>query len=322
MEGEDLKYNAVVHNNSQGWPVVFAYLAEMADVLKEDAYKDSLRFMVTEAYPDRHNPVAAYMNFYVGMDPEVAAPFNFEGLSLPWEAAPWRRFLKSFHQALLHFDPSCVASYAFGNHDKPRITGRLGEAAARSAAVMLLTLPGMVFVYYGDEIGMRNVDIPPELVQDPAAKGDPKRGIGRDPERTPMQWSAEKNAGFSTAAKTWLPVSSDYYERNVELEGKDPNSFLSLYKALCRLRKNSEAIRRGEMTVLDTDHDHVLGFGRRKEGEAYLTLVNFSAEPANVTLPKGLAKLLLSSQPETKLSDSLNGKVELLPHEAAVFSLQ
>jgi alpha-glucosidase len=322
VEGEDLKYDAVMHNNSRGWPVVYAYLAEMADVLKEEKYQDSLRFMVTEAYPERHNPIAAYMTFYVGMDPEVAAPFNFEGLSLPWEAGAWRKFLKSFHHALEHFDPLCVASYAFGNHDQPRIASRLGEATARSAGVMLLTLPGMAFIYYGDEIGMPNVDIPPQYVQDPAAKGDPKNGIGRDPERTPMQWTADKNAGYSDGDKTWLPLAPDYTRRNVEAQDKDPHSFLSMYKQLGALRNKSAALKSGDIAVLDVGHPDVLAYLRGDSNESYVVVVNFGAEPAEITLPDGLKQLLLSSEPKTKLTNTLKGRVELLAHEAAVFSGQ
>lgn len=320
VEGEDLKYDAVMHNNSRGWPVVYAYLAEMAEVLKEEKYRDSLRFMVTEAYPERHNPIAAYMTFYVGMDPEVAAPFNFEGLSLPWEAGAWRKFLKSFHHALEHFDPMCVASYAFGNHDQPRIASRLGEPAARSAGVMLLTLPGMAFIYYGDEIGMTNVAIPPEYVQDPAAKGDPKDGIGRDPERTPMQWTSGKNAGFSDGDKTWLPLAPDYTERNVAAQDKDPHSFLSIYRQLGTLRGTSPALKSGDIAVLDVDNPNVLAYLRTADNESYVVLVNFSAEPAQVMLPDGLTRLLLSSEPKTKLANTLQGRVELLANEAALCS--
>jgi alpha-glucosidase len=148
VEGEDQPYQALRHDNSRGWPAVYAYLSEMADVLHEDAYKDKQRFMVTEAYPEGHNPLVEYLNFYIGMDPQVAAPFNFEGLSMPWQASDWRKFLRSFHGALDQIDPHCVPSYAFGNHDQPRIGSRLGDASARAAAVLLLTLPGMVFLYY------------------------------------------------------------------------------------------------------------------------------------------------------------------------------
>ncbi len=322
VEGEDLRYDAVLHNNSRGWPAVYAYLSEMADVLKEEKYQDKLRFMVTEAYPDTHNPLAAYLAFYVGVDPEVAAPFNFEGVTLPWEAGSWRRFLRSFHHALEQFSPLCVPSYAFGNHDQPRLIDRLRSVgAARSAAVMLLTLPGMSFIYYGEEIGMRNVDIPPEYVQDPAAKGDPLRSIGRDPERTPMQWTAGKHSGFSDGDSTWLPLAPDYDQNNVEAQADDPKSFLTLYRRLGQLRITSPALRSGSMTIVDTASANVVGYIREHGSEAYLVLVNFCGEDATCRMNVTLRKLLVSSELETLLAADLGEEIVLRPHEAVVFAI-
>lgn len=322
VEGESLRYDAVLHDNSRGWPVVYAYLSEMADVLKEPPYYDSQRFMVTEAYPERHNPLAAYMNFYVAMDPTVAAPFNFEGVSLPWQAAEWRRFLKSFHAALSQFNPHSVASYAFGNHDQPRLASRLGTRAARSSAVMLLTLPGMAFIYYGEEIGMENAEIPPEYVQDPAAKGDPRSGIGRDPERTPMQWTDDENAGFTEAKKPWLPLPPDYTTRNVANQERDPASSLFLYRRLGELRNKSPALKYGSIEILDIAEPNVLGYVRRSPDEdtEYLTLVNFSSKPAEITVNEQLSRLLVSSDPEASAVPGKTGVVSLLPYEAVLFA--
>jgi alpha-glucosidase len=280
--------------------------------------------MVTEAYPEGHNPLAAYLAFYVGVDPRVAAPFNFEGVQLPWEAAPWNRFLRSFHLALKQFSTLCVPSYAFGNHDKPRLIDRLGdEDAARSAAVMLLTLPGMVFVYYGEEIGMHDVDIPEEFVQDPAAKGDPLKGIGRDPERTPMQWSDGPNAGFSDGESTWLPVSPDYAERNVDVQSSDAGSYLSLYRSLGKLRAGSMAMKSGELKTVKTYTRDVLGYLRFTESEAYLVLVNFSNSERTCHMLETPRELILSSVPDTSLGAGTQTGEEILlaPYEAAVFSV-
>ena len=99
-----------------------------------------------------------------------------------------------------------------GNHDKPRIASRVGRAQARVAAMLLLTLRGTPTLYYGDEIGMQDVPIPPERVQDPFEKNVPGIGLGRDPERTPMQWNAAPNAGF-TDGTPWLPLADDYATR-------------------------------------------------------------------------------------------------------------
>ena len=313
----DWPYTALEHPNNHGWPPMYAYLSEMAAVLKEEKYAHSERFMVTEAYPDAEDPIEEYLEFYEGMDPEVAAPFNFEGLSLPWKAQAWRDFLKSFHPALEAFDPQCVASYAFGNHDQARIVSRMGESAARSAAVLLLTLPGMVFIYNGDELGMKNGKIPPELVQDPADMG----GTGRDPVRTPMQWTPGKNADFSTAERTWLPLAGNYKTHNVETESKDPGSFLSLYRKLTKLRNQSGVLRHGSFHVIDTGHKDILGFMRTNEEQSFTVLVNFSDKPCSVTLKlkHSLGKLYVSSDTHTKLHDIHDQKLLVRPHEAAVF---
>jgi alpha-glucosidase len=312
------KYGSIRHIYSQGRPQLYAYLAEMAAVLKEEKYQNSPRFMVTESYPETQNHVREYLAFYEGMDPEVAAPFNFEGLNLPWEAEPWIKFLGKFHKTLDEYSPLCVASYAFGNHDQHRLATRLGDPAARSAAVLLLTLPGMAFVYNGEEIGMVNGHVPQAMVQDPAATG----GAGRDPERTPMQWSDDKNAGFTKAKQPWLPIAKNYNERNVETENKDEGSFLTLYKSLTKLRNNSEAMHYGSFELIKTGHENVLGFMRAKGQENYITLINFSEELVDLKLPNNLmlGEFEISSDAETKHKNTENNIVHLLPNEAAVFS--
>ena len=316
VEGEDLPYHALRHDNSRGWPAVYAYLSEMADVLKEEKYRDKQRFMVTEAYPEGHNPLVEYLNFYVGMDPKVAAPFNFEGLEMPWRAPVWRKFLRAFHHALDQIDSHCVPSYAFGNHDKPRIASRIGDTSARSAAVLLMTLPGMVFLYYGDEIGMRDVPIPAEFIQDPAAKGDISRGglppQGRDPQRTPMQWSGDTHAGFTEGDATWLPVAADYKEVNVERELKDPGSLLNLYKSLGTMRASSDALKNGHLKVLSTDSDDILAYVREHttgDAQDFVILVNFSGE--TVTCPTGQWNLQLGERVISTHDSHRNGSESL-----------
>lgn len=317
-------YESLLHLNSQGWPFVYTYLHELAEVLKEEKYEDKHRFMVTEAYPARHNAVVSYLEFYAGMDPKVAAPFNFEGITLPWEAGAWRNFLRSFHTALDQFSPYSVASYAFGNHDQARLLNRLGghTAAARGAAVLLLTLPGMSFIYYGEEIGMRNVDIPPEFIQDPAAIDDPGHNNGRDPERTPMQWSADTYGGFTDGDGPWLPLAADFRENNVAAQEKDPTSFLSLYRTLGKLRNESASMKKGSIEVIESGAPEVLGYIRRDESDdAYLVLINFAAFAAVCQPGVQREKFILSSDPKTQLANQSKHKITLQPYEAAIFSL-
>ncbi len=316
---EDERYKMLTHVNSCGWPAAYAYLSELAHVLHEPAFAQKERFMVTEAYPKDGDAVAAYLAFYEGIDPQVAAPFNFQGLMLRWEAEPWRRFLRVFHHALESLNPLCVPSYAFGNHDKSRMVSRLGEKAARAAALMQLTLPGMVFVYYGEEIGMRDVPIPVDLVQDPEALGDPQ-GQGRDPERTPMQWTPGHQAGFSTSTETWLPIGPDYKTLNVEAEKDDPRSFYTLYRTLMALRNERESLRYGFVQVLELGHPDLVGYVRSYKDEYHVVLINFSDQPVTCVPGVKLHKFVVSSNPDANLTDGANGTVELLPYEAVLFT--
>jgi alpha-glucosidase len=311
---KDSPYDALLHDNSRGWPTEYAYLQEMTNVFEEPAYKDRQLFMVAETYPERHNTAEAYVAFYGGVDPELAAPFNFEGLYMGWNATSWRRFLRDFHGGLRKISKSCVPSYAFGNHDNPRVVTRLGEEVARSAALLQMTLPGMVIVYYGEEIGMHDVDVPRELMHDVYYRS-------RDPERTPMQWSDDMHAGFSKADTPWLPVADDYKSHNVAVQLNDPDSFYILYKNLIRLRTTMPSLRHGSFLVLEVHHPDVLCFVRTEKDEHTVVLVNFSDQVVSCIPGVPLRKLLLSTKRDSKLANmtkSADGHIELLPHEAAL----
>src|SRR3712207_8258592 len=107
--------------------------------------------------------------------------------------------------------------------------------------MLLLTLRGTPTIYQGEEIGMTDVQIPPEKVQDPWEKNVPGLGLGRDPARTPMQWGATAQAGFTTG-EPWPPVGADYHTINVAAQAGNPLSILSLYRALIRLRRAAPAL--------------------------------------------------------------------------------
>jgi alpha-glucosidase len=162
---------------------------------------------------------------------------------------------------------------------------------------------------------MRDVDIPPESVRDPAAYG----GHGRDPERTPMQWSDDVNAGFSTA-NPWLPVAPDYASHNVETESKNPESFLNLYKQLIKLRTAEKAISLGEFELIETPAHDVLAFRRHMPGHnSYIVIINFSEEPVSIPTPAKLEKLVISSAGQTAKTEMRDLEVALAAHEAVVY---
>jgi alpha-glucosidase len=163
-----------------------------------------------------------------------------------------------------------------GNHDQPRIAARVGEKQARIAAMLLLTLRGTPTMYYGDEIGLPRVDVPSELAQDPWEKNEPGLSVGRDPWRTPMQWDASPNAGFSTG-RPWLPLDPAYRTRNVTMHRDDPGSILSHYRRLIVIRKRHPALSIGDARVIGSERD-VLVFERNWADQRLLILLNFAQE--------------------------------------------
>jgi len=143
--------------------------------------------------------------------------------------------------------------------------------------MLLLTLRGTPTLYYGDELGMRDVPIPPELVQDPFEKNVPGLGVGRDPQRTPMQWSHKDNAGFTTG-KPWLPVAKDYLEVNVETQEQNPRSMLSLHRRLLALRRAEPALAVGSYGPVEAARE-LLAYSREKDGRRLLIALNLGSEP-------------------------------------------
>jgi alpha-glucosidase len=180
--------------------------------------------------------------------------------------------------------------------------------------MLLLTLRGTPTLYYGDEIGMRDVPIPPDRVQDPFEKNVPGLGLGRDPQRTPMQWDASRAAGFTTG-DPWLPLAADFEPVNVAAERDDPRSMLTLVQRLLALRRAEPALAVGDYAGLAAD-EHVLIFGRRHGVRRLHVVLNLEAQPRRVAL-EGLGHVLLSTHLD-RAGDMLDGAVELRADEGIV----
>jgi alpha-glucosidase len=196
-------------------------------------------------------------------------------------------------------------NWVLGNHDKSRIATRVGRSQARVAAMLLLTLRGTPTLYYGDELGMRDVPISGAQVRDPFEKNVPGLGLGRDPERTPMQWDASVNAGFSKATP-WLAVADDYLDVNVAVESANPESLLTLYKKLIALRRAEPALAVGEIALLPAD-GNLIAYLRKTAGRRLLIILNLGPQRNVFNLSElcSDAKLLLStisSRPENRFS--------------------
>lgn len=220
-------------------------------------------------------------------------PFNFNLISLPWDAKHYKTFIDAFN-AKLPCDK--IHNYVLGNHDQPRVASRLGRDRARLTAFLQLTLKGTMFIYYGDELGMENAALQEKDVTDGAAAqaGDSTRS--RDPERTPMHWNTEHAAGF-TDGTPWLNVADDYQHYNVEIESADPHSFLSLYRTLIHLRTELPALRDGTYAPLTTQSPHVLAYTRTLNDDVLCVYLNFSDETIQEPLPFSTGEILYSTTP-------------------------
>jgi alpha-glucosidase len=170
-------------------------------------------------------------------------PFNFHLIQTAWQAEAIAAVIQKYESLL---PPGAWPNYVLGNHDQSRLATRIGAQQARLAAMLLLTLRGTPTLYYGDELGMEDIPITPNQVQDPAEKNEPGKGRGRDPERSPMLWLSTPNAGFTTPEATpWLPLQHDWQTENAAAQSQRPRSILNLYRKLLQLRRQHDTLHSG-----------------------------------------------------------------------------
>jgi alpha-glucosidase len=258
-------------------PEVHDIIAGMRKVI--DEYEN--RMLVGEIYL----PVERLVMYYGEGGQGVHMPFNFQLITMAWNA-------RTISNAIQHYEKSLPEygwpNWVLGNHDNPRIASRVGRAQARVAAMMLLTLRGTPTMYYGDEIGMTDVPIPKERVQDPFEKNVPGMGLGRDPERTPMQWDGSKCGGFTReGVEPWLPIAADHSEFNVVAQRDANASVLTLYRRLIDLRRAEPALQVGayEGVSLPDDVGDLIAYIRHHDRRRLLIVLNLGEK--DVTFPRG-----------------------------------
>jgi alpha-glucosidase len=232
---------------------------------------------------------------YYGEAPQFLGanlPFNFSLIQTPWNATALAETIRTYESLL---PAGAWPNYVLGNHDQSRLATRIGPLQARAAAMLLLTLRGTPTLYYGDELGMTDVPIASDQVQDPAERNQPSQGKGRDPERSPMLWLDTPNAGFTTPEATpWLPLLADYPTRNAATQSRDPRSMLTLYRRVLALRRLHDTLHAG--AIADVAADGPIFRYRRvalPEGEStdFLILLNLSDDVASTEAPAGTVVL-------------------------------
>ena len=246
------------HIHNLGHPDVHGIFREIRQLLDEYSHERP-RVSIGEIH---EFDWPTWVSYYGANLDELHMPFNFALLNVVWRPAEVRAVVESVEGVARN---GAWPNYVLGNHDTHRLASRVGLAQARVALMLLLTLRGTPTMYYGEELGMEDVDIPPEFVQDPFEKNVPGLGLGRDPERSPMQWDTSANAGFSpAAAPPWLPVADDFSAVNVESELADPSSTLNFVRRLLQLRRSTPALHSGTYSSIDTEDDDTLRVCERR----------------------------------------------------------
>jgi len=313
---EPIAFNRHHHLYTRDRPETEGAIEEIRELM--DRYKD--RVSIGEVATELGQ--AQYFAYTRPNRLNLAFNFDFKELR-PFAAKTYVEHIK-LNEAV--FRDFAWPSYVLGNHDSKRFLSKLGEGedAVRKAkvlAALLLTLRGTPFVYYGEEIGMREAVIPYEKIVDPQGKNLWPNNVGRDGCRTPMPWNASPHAGFSQT-EPWLPIGEDAREVNVERQKAEPGSMFHYYKQLIRIRKESEALRFGRLELLDTKDPALMGFFRIGESERVLVLLNFEDRKVVLNL-KGFGVEVrryiggTTSRPERFNAASTS----LEPYEAAILEV-
>jgi alpha-glucosidase len=296
---------------------------------------------MTDRYPGARVLIGeTYVRHTADLDPwyggaqhnELQLPMDtLIGLGNRLEADTFRQLLLEAQSELHGSQPLLV----FDNHDNIRSWDRFGDGMhnaqiARIVATLLLTARATALLYQGEEIGQTTATpTRVEDVRDPIGiTGWPKEK-GRDGERTPMQWDASAQAGFSTNPHTWLPVTGNYRTVNVQSESADPDSLLNWYRRLIALRRRIAALRSGRTVMLDRANASVLTYARvPADGASVLVSLNMSAQPQTVALGLAAAGLrgtrlrTLLANPHFIADAPANQPVTLPPYAAWVAELR
>lgn len=273
-ESTQAESHRLLQLHSADQPEVHEVVAQMRGVI--DSYRD--RVLIGEIYLPLERLVA-----YYGRDLSGAhLPFNFQLIQTGWNAHEIASLINDYETAL---PQGGWPNWVLGNHDQPRIGARVGKAQARVAAMLLLTLRGTPTLYYADEIGLCRVEVPPDRVQDPWEKNESGLGLGRDPERTPMQWDEGAFAGFSSR-EPWLPLEASHEQCNVARLSRDETSILTLYRRLLATRRAHAALSLGDYAQLAVEAPDVLAYERSRGQDRLIVVLNLGREQREATLPQ------------------------------------
>ncbi len=252
---------------------------------------------MVDAAPDRMSvgePFVGTIESAAALTTDRHLVFDWELLTRPWSAEAFRTAIRRRERA---FGPARWPTVVLSNHDQPRhasrLSGPLGataeiqDAVARAAALILLTVRGTPFLYYGEELGLGDVPISPEeSIDAPAARTGPDfLWWDRSAARTPMPWAPGPGVGFTTGTP-WLRLGSDAQARNVESESNEPGSVLETYRRILAARRSTRALQDGAISLTRTGDPTVLGYRRQGAGGEAMVLVSFGPGDGIARVPR------------------------------------
>ena len=313
-------FNRQKHVHDIDQPEMMPLLHELRKLL--DSYPD--RYAVGETYFATPEKTVSYC----GPD-KLHAAFSFDFTSTSSEIAEALKMYafdpgKILRSLLLRekvFNEAGVwPTTVMSNHDVRRTASRYrrGEedSLAKIAMALLLTLRGTPFLYYGEEIGMRELSLKRGEIMDPPGKIYWPLYPGRDGCRTPMQWDDSPYAGFSTA-EPWIRVHKNYRHRNVAAQRTDSDSIYNFTKRLLALRKKTPALQRGSFVPLTPAPRGVLAYLRQSESQSVLVALNFTGRSTTLPVPEGMWNVLLSNTPYT---GEIRSDILLSPHQILILA--
>ncbi|CAI6350669.1 unnamed protein product [Macrosiphum euphorbiae] len=283
-EKEKNTYDQYYHPNTMDLDETYGMINQFRDVIDEYTLKDGKsRVMITEAYTSLENTMR-----YYGNETNLGAhmPFNFGLIDRLNKYSNATKFNEAIYNWLDNMPDGKCANWAIGNHDNPRVATRFGGEMVDAMNMLNMLLPGAAFTYMGEEIGMSDTAIHWDQTVDPRGRNAGRSGfqtLSRHPARSPYQWDASYNAGFTVSFNPWLPVNPEYWMVNLESQQKPYPSHYKVYKRLAKLRK-TRTVQRGSFDGKELSQ-WVYAFTRSlPSAETYLVVMNVGSEYEDVDL--------------------------------------
>jgi oligo-1,6-glucosidase len=336
-KGYEENVPSVIKHHGMG-PHLHAYLKEMNEEVLSKYDVFAVSEGVGSSLEDAHDIVDEERN-------ELQMAYHFESTDLvnSLEKCTLADIKECFTKWDTSFDKKGWLSIYLSNHDQARMVNRFGnakpafkEVSAKMLNTFILSMKGTPYTYYGDELGMTNNGFKKiEEYQDIAAVNgyksiEAKDGdlnlylktmnlLSRDNGRTPMQWDASENSGFSIA-KPWLPVHKNHTIVNVEAQEKDANSVLNHFKKMVSIRKENLVLVYGKYTLIQKEHETVYAYTRTLDEEKMFVLLNFSEEKSSISIPDLSKNSSVLINNYNRLTITKNS-VELAPYQAVIIKL-